>query len=244
MKYYIITGASKGLGKSFLELLNHKNEKIVAISRSFDNALLNDNVRWVPIDLSNIDELLGKLDIIFSDIKTDEIESITLINNAAGVGKPGDISISSPQDIQKVINLNFTSASILIGEFLKRYNDFPFKKNIINISSGAASRIISGLSLYCSTKASLNMLTKVVAEEQRTKKYPAKIFAISPGMIETDMQKKLRDTNEASFRNKKIFLEAKKDGIVRSPIEAAKLILSCLDNAIEIGEIVHINDLL
>ena len=244
MRYYIITGASKGLGKSFLELLNNENEKIIAVSRSFDEALLNDNVKWIPIDLSSIDELSGKLGILFSNINLEDAVSITLINNAASTGAIGDISASTPQDIKKVVNLNFSSPSILISEFLKRYNDIDVKKNIINISSGAASRVISGLSLYCSTKSSLNMLTRVVADEQKNKKYPAKIIAISPGMIETDMQKKLREADNGSFENKKIFIEAKKEGIVRQPLEAARVILSCLEKPIKNGEILHINDLL
>ncbi len=96
------------------------------------------------------------------------------------------------------------------------------KRNIINISTGAATRPIEEMSLYCSSKSALNMLTKIIALENPS----IKTMGISPGMIETNMQVKLR--SNGTLKNQSIYKEAKENGRVRASSFVAKEIITFL----------------
>jgi NAD(P)-dependent dehydrogenase (short-subunit alcohol dehydrogenase family) len=61
---------------------------------------------------------------------------------------------------------------------------------VINISSGAAHNPLEGWSAYCSAKAGLAMLTSAIALECADA--GVRVFGLSPGVIDTDMQAAVR----------------------------------------------------
>src|SRR5690625_5748465 len=85
----------------------------------------------------------------------------------------------------------------------------------VNITSGAANRPIYGWSAYCSTKALINRYTETVALEQHTLKTENKVFAFSPGVMDTNMQAEIRSTDSASFKDVEQFIQYKKDDQLR-----------------------------
>jgi benzil reductase ((S)-benzoin forming) len=73
----------------------------------------------------------------------------------------------------------------------------------MNISSGAALRPIQSWGTYCQSKAAIDMLTKIINEEHPN----IKAYSIYPGVVDTEMQKKIRDTDIEKFPLKDIFVE-------------------------------------
>jgi NAD(P)-dependent dehydrogenase (short-subunit alcohol dehydrogenase family) len=61
---------------------------------------------------------------------------------------------------------------------------------IIDVSSGAAHRPMEGWGAYCSAKAGLAMLTEAIELESGTS--AIRVFGLSPGVIDTDMQVAVR----------------------------------------------------
>src|SRR5699024_12219854 len=70
-----------------------------------------------------------------------------------------------------------------------------------NISSGAADRPMYGWSAYCSSKASIDMYTKTLALEQKALGTNHKVFAFSPGIMDTEMQEKIHSSIRKQLAN-------------------------------------------
>ena len=66
---------------------------------------------------------------------------------------------------------------------------------IINISSGAALRPIHSWGTYCQSKAGIDMLTNIINEEHPE----IRALSVYPGIVNTDMQLKIRSTNLEEF---------------------------------------------
>src|SRR5690606_7318256 len=88
MNVFIITGASRGLGNSIAKKQVGKNNYLFCISRKSDINLISYakekqcNLDFFEFDLSNVYEINKLMNSIFDKLKSIEIDSISLINNA------------------------------------------------------------------------------------------------------------------------------------------------------------------
>lgn len=211
MNYYFITGSSKGLGKALVELLiQDENNFIYGYSRSGE--YIHDRFSHIEIDLSDSHQLID-----FSFPVLNNAEKIVLINNA---GMVGDINHVGNIDNQKIIdsyNLNLITPTILINNFINSYGKNNSEKIILNISSGAGRTPIDGWSVYCSTKAGVDMFSQVLNEEITLDKLNLKVLSLAPGIIDTDMQDEIREAEKIGFSNVERFINYKKDGELTDP---------------------------
>ena len=88
---------------------------------------------------------------------------------------------------------------------------------LVNISSGAATTPYEHWGPYCASKAAVDMLTEVTALEGH-----ARAYAVSPGLIDTDMQAELRRTD---FPGRDRFVRAKEAEAFNSPAWVARHLL-------------------
>ena len=182
----IITGTGSGIGKGIAKLLLQKNYLVYGYSRN--NQIKNQNFRFKKIDLSKITSVLN--------LELPEINSkkVLLINNAATIGEIVPLDLKNDTDIITEYNLNLIAPTILCRKFIAKYS--KVEKLIINISSGAANNSIESWSTYCATKAALDMLSKVISDESHPK---LTTFSIHPGIVNTNMQKKIRGAKYKHF---------------------------------------------
>lgn len=242
MKVLIITGGSKGIGKSLVNKYHKEGYLVHSIARSKIKNI--DGVFHHAFDLSDSTGAAIKLKEIVTNIDLNTISNITLINNAGSLGEISNIENNNTDSIQKTIALNLSTPLVLSGLFINVLKNFSFRKNIINISSGAAIKPYEGWSVYCSSKAGLDMATKTIASEQSTALNPTKINAIYPGVVETGMQVKIRDTTQANFKNVQRFIDLKKeDKLFSTEFVAAKIFNLDVNNRLENGAIVDIRNL-
>ena len=106
--------------------------------------------------------------------------------------------------------------NFLIGAF--RHN----RKVFVNISSGAADRAIEHWGLYCSSKAFMKMYFSVLAEEFKNSEN-SNFFSIDPGVLDTEMQQHIRQSN---FPEQKYFRSLQHDNKLISTNDAAFKILT------------------
>jgi benzil reductase ((S)-benzoin forming) len=96
------------------------------------------------------------------------------------------------------------------------------QSRVTTISSGASLRAISGWSAYCVAKAGLDMWAKCLALEGAENNISA--ISVAPGIVDTDMQKTIRSSNENDFPDHKTFVELHNDGqLVQPKLVAEKL---------------------
>ena len=183
-KNVIITGTSSGIGFELVKLFSEKNHNVLAISRN-NNALRTLNLAGVmPIDLDLTEsEDYNSLDKYLSSFKNIDI----LINNAGYlINKP--FEETTLKDFQEVYSTNVFSVAMLTKKIIGFMSE---SSNVVNISSVGGvqgSMKFAGLSAYSSSKAALNILTEMLAEEYKDRKIHFNSLAL--GSVETKMLKK------------------------------------------------------
>ena len=218
----IITGGNKGLGLGLANEYHKNGYRVISISRTKKDKLYFEE--QYQCDLSKIDIIESTLIEIFSHFDKNNTTLITLINNAGDLGTVNTIENLAPININYTINVNLTAPLILSSIFIKLTKQWKCKKQIFNISSGAAINPYEGWSLYCSSKAGIDMMTKVISKEQKDLKNGVSIVSIYPGIVDTDMQTKVRNTPKENFKSVQRFIDFHKHGELLSPKDVANKI--------------------
>lgn len=202
----VITGASRGIGRSIACALANEGYDIAAIARSVDSEgieMLRQDVeqagsQFFPVGLDvsctschsevvkNILERYGRID--------------ALINSAGVVPlQLNDVLDMTEESYERVININlkgpvFFSQKIAremiwLKQQITSYNPF-----IIFITSISAVRSSVNRAEYCISKSGLSMAATVFADRLSDEGIP--VYEIRPGIISTDMSAKLKDKYE------------------------------------------------
>jgi benzil reductase ((S)-benzoin forming) len=216
---YIITGANRGLGKGFVDvLMKNQDNFVISISRSISEEQRQYSAErffFLKMDLAQ-DDITEKLSQLKGKINN---EAVVFINNASIIEPIAKIETLNETDIEKTLSVNIKATLLMTSFLLKNYakNDLTF----VNISSGAAKRAISNWSLYCSSKAYMEMFFNTAESE-----YPDhRFFNINPGVMDTGMQKSIRENDFPDAEN---FKDLQKEGKLKLPIDVAKEILETI----------------
>ncbi|MDV7187313.1 SDR family NAD(P)-dependent oxidoreductase [Lutibacter sp. TH_r2] len=221
-KIVIITGGSKGLGLGLAKEYHKQGYRIISISRSKIERLYS--IEQYQCDLSKFENIEPILNEIFLHIDSENTENITLINNAGYLGEVNTIENIIASDINYALSVNLIAPLILTSQFIKHTKNWTSKKQIFNISSGAAVSAYESWAKYCSSKAGLDMMTKVVSKEQEDNLNGVSIVSIYPGVVDTDMQAELRNTPKKQFKKLDKFKDLHEKGQLYSPSYVAKKI--------------------
>lgn len=240
MNTIIITGGSKGIGKALAEKYATENYKVYSLSRSIVDL---QNVTQISVDLSNLQETTKTFTMLFEEILKEEVSSITLINNAGRLGTISTLENIDAEDIAKTMQLNTTTPLVLSSLFIKLSEDIKGKRQIINISSGAAQSPYEGWSIYCTSKAAIDMMTKTIAAEQNDKENGVKCVSMYPGVVDTNMQTHIRNTDKTDFKNLDRFIELKETNQLFTTKFVAETIFKVdIENTLNSGDIVDIRN--
>ncbi|MDF2669929.1 MAG: short-chain dehydrogenase/reductase [Paenibacillus sp.] len=255
MRLVIVTGASQGLGEAIVRsLLGQAHTRIAAISRTENQALLeeavadsagsNSKLDWYKCNLVHTELLEPLMDRIFETINITEYDAVYLINNAGIVQPIAPAERCSAEETARNVQLNLIAPMVLTSAFIRHTSACQGDKAVLNISSGAGRSPYEGWSSYCSSKAGLDMFTRCVGAEQKNESYPVRVLSIAPGVVDTPMQKVIRDTDPEDFVHLGRFLELNETGQLVSPDDAASKLLQALTNTeLAAGSILDVRNL-
>jgi len=250
MNYYIITGASRGLGRAITENLLSKDNHLFCISRRINEDIVTEaglkdcKIDYFEYDFNFIEEIDMLIATIFERINFSKAQSICLINNAAMLEPVKPVGKYPSFEIISNMNVNLIAPMLLISEFIKRTEEVNCDKKIVNISSGAAKKPYYGWGCYCSAKAALDMFTGCVGKEQNNTPNPVKIISFNPGVMDTDMQNIIRLSTEEDFEQVERFRKLKEEGKLQSPDFVAKKLLELIhNNEIKSGMLYDVSEL-
>ncbi|MBQ8623779.1 MAG: SDR family oxidoreductase [Oscillospiraceae bacterium] len=194
MKVALVTGSSRGIGAATAKMLAKAGYK-VAVNYKSNDAAAEDVVKCIigfggeaksfRADISSPEEV-GQM---FADIANAFGEVDVLVNNA-GISHIGLLQDMSDEEILSLTQVNLLGAIYCSKEAIK---PMIAKKEgvIINISSmwgevGASCEVV-----YSACKAGLIGFTKALAKEVGPS--GIRVNCVSPGVINTDMNRELND---------------------------------------------------
>lgn len=196
-KNVIVTGATRGIGKAIALKLASKGANIVIGYRSSD-----DEAQKVKemIEAMGVKALMAKGDVSDAEYAKEivtlcknELGSVDILINNAGITKDGLIMRMKEEDFTSVIDVNlkgtFNCSKEAAVVMLRQKSG-----KIINMSSVVGIMGNAGQVNYSASKAGVLGLTKSLAKELGSRGIT--VNAVAPGFIETDMTAELSDANK------------------------------------------------
>ena len=195
-KNVLITGGSKGIGRSIVDEFLQKNYNVYSISRSNPNV---NHINFHPI----IGDLLDSLFVQDLSKKIEDLKIDILVNNA-GFNIVNDFHEISDFEKNQILNLNLY-IPITLCQIVLRNMVCQNYGRIINISSiwGTVSR--SKRVMYSVSKSGLNGLSKSIAVEYGNKNILSN--SVSPGFTQTELTKNTNTPKEIEEISDKIPLK-------------------------------------
>jgi short-subunit dehydrogenase len=192
----LITGASRGIGKSTALAFAKAGIDLVLIGRSQQTLAetvaevesLGGKAQSFAVDLAAVERVKAELAAIVDQVPID-----ILVNNA-GMAYTGDLLTTSLADWQQVMQLNLTSVFQCIQAVLPSMRERQ-TGTIINIASIAGYQAFPGWGAYNVSKAGLIALSKTLAAEERD--HGIRVVTLCPGSVNTPLWD--TDTVQANF---------------------------------------------
>jgi uncharacterized protein len=207
MSFALITGASKGIGKSMAFELAAKGYDLALVARSQDllkqaaeeiKAEHNVQVHFLALDLSSPTSAQE----VFNWTKQNNFDISILVNNA-GYGLSGAFQSYSLDQHVNMLQVNCTTLVQLTYLFLPQLKQQK-QAYILNISSSSAYQAVPYLSLYAASKALVLQFSRGLRHELR--KTSVSITCISPGATDTEFNTRAQVGAKAMKAAKKIIM--------------------------------------
>ncbi|MBQ8269843.1 MAG: 3-oxoacyl-ACP reductase FabG [Bacteroidaceae bacterium] len=237
MKYALVTGGSRGLGRAVCIKLAQQGIPVIINYQS--NAEAAEEVKEIitsnggiaellPFNVSDkesVDEALEKWEIEHPD------DYISILVNNAGIRQDNLMIFLKDEQWDNVINVSlngffYVTRRVLKNMMTKRYG------RIINMASLSGIKGMPGQTNYSAAKAALIGATKALAQEVAARKVT--VNAVAPGFITTDMTKELDEDTLKKLVPMQRF---------GKPEEVASLVsfLASEDSSYITGEVISIN---
>jgi len=183
----LVTGASRGIGRSIALKLASEGAFVIATATSEGGAsatveaieALGGKGSAVKLDVSRGDEV----EALFQAIMTEHGRLDILVNNA-GITKDGLLLRMKEEEWDMVLDTNLKGAFLCMKAAAKVMTKARYGR-IVNISSVVGEMGNPGQLNYCASKAGMFGMTKSAARELAKRNVTTN--AIAPGFIETDM---------------------------------------------------------
>lgn len=200
MKFALVTGASRGIGRAisiklaeqgYHILINYRNNDEEALKTAALVEQKNVKAQVLKFDVSSKEDVDTVLGTWIENNKEDTIE--VLVNNA-GIREDALMIWMTDDQWQRVLGSSldafyFVTRHVLNGMLANRYG------RIVNVVSLSGIKGMPGQTNYSAAKAGVIGATKALAQEVARR--GVTVNAVAPGFIRTDMT---QDLNEAELK--------------------------------------------
>uniref|UniRef100_A0A0N5AE63 L-xylulose reductase n=1 Tax=Syphacia muris TaxID=451379 RepID=A0A0N5AE63_9BILA len=188
----LVTGANRGIGKAIVIALAKLKANVVAFGRNKQQ-------------LEELSKQFPNVSTVICDV-TDSAEKIKLslkpfqpfhyLVNNAGIVILEDFVNLTEEALTKQFQVNVRGPLIISQIVVSEMIEHGIHGSIVNISSQSSMKPLQAHTAYCSTKAALDMATKVMAKELG--KYSIRVNCVNPTVVMTEMGKQVwSDENKA-----------------------------------------------
>lgn len=176
----IITGTRKGIGRYLAEQYLHEGDVVYGCSRRICD-IEHPNYHHTRLDVSDETEVVSFVRNVYKNHKHIDV----LINNA-GCASMNHFLLTPYDTAKKVFNTNFFGTFLMCREVAK-YMVKAKTGRIVNYSTVAVALNLHGELVYSASKAAIEQLTRVLADE--IGESGITVNAVGPTPIDTDLIK-------------------------------------------------------
>jgi NAD(P)-dependent dehydrogenase (short-subunit alcohol dehydrogenase family) len=180
------------------------------------------------MDLGQVREAVERFEIWLAQVEPGGLDRVALINNAALLPTVVPLSELEGPELTQTIRVGLEAPMALTGAFLRVTEHWPCDRRVLNVSSGLGRRPMASQAAYCAVKAGMDHFTRCVALEEALRERGARVCSLAPGVIDTDMQVHLRESNPMTFPDLGSFKLLKEHGALSTPEQAAAKVLARL----------------
>lgn len=187
----LITGGSRGLGKSMaLKLAEHGNDVVLtyrsnkAEAEAVVDAIkkLGRRATALPLDVGKASTFAAFADQLRAVLKDQwQRDRFDYLVNNAGIGVHANFAETTEAQFDELVSIHLKGAFFLTQTLLPLIADGG---RIVNISSGLARFALPGYSAYAAMKGAIEVLTRYLAKELGPRRIA--VNTLAPGAIETD----------------------------------------------------------
>lgn len=223
MAVIIVTGASRGIGSKIASFLLKAptGNKVIVTARTAQP--LEELKKLAPERVSIVTGDIADPKVAERAVQTaiqDYGELSGLVLNHGTLEPVKRICELSVEEVQQAFLVNFSSGVYLAALAIPHLRET--KGRIVITSSGAATNGYQGWGAYGATKAAQNHLAQTLAVEEPD----ITTIAVRPGMVDTDMQKAIREQHAANMNpeDMKKFTGAYESGQLVKPEDCGHVI--------------------
>ncbi len=190
MKRYLITGASRGIGRAIAESLAAPDIKLFLHGR--DTVALAEVCKAVKSRCAGVVSLIHDLAMetgVSNLIEEVGAEPLDLLVNNAGIAVVKPFAEITSVEWQQTVGVNVTAPFLLTQHFAPRMRP---GSSIVNVLSIAAKTGYANWSAYCMSKFALEGFSQAVREELRDHKI--RVINVYPAATDTDIWNKVAGT--------------------------------------------------
>ncbi|MDH4060443.1 MAG: SDR family NAD(P)-dependent oxidoreductase [Aquincola sp.] len=224
---YIVTGASRGLGRAIATQLAASGATVLGLSRQAPPAEFE---QWT-CNLADPLPVAVRLGVWLGAFEPGRFSAAVLINNAAMLADPRPLADVDLEELSATTRVGLEAPLLLSAAFLRATRGWTGQRRVLHISSGLGRRAMASQGPYCAVKAGLDHLARAQALEEAQQPNGAKVCSLAPGVVDTDMQIQLRGADPQGFPDRDAFVQMKTSGRLDSPSTAAGKVIAYLTRA-------------
>lgn len=187
-QFFIVAGASSGIGESITLSLNESGASVVAVARDGERLhKLQQKAKFperVYLEEKDLAANLEALPLFVKQLREKYCKFRGLIFSA-GLGEIRPLSASSHAELQRVFDINYFAPMLMLKGFVDRRNNVGNGAAAVMLSSAAAVHFDRGHTAYSGSKAALSASCVCVAKEVATA--GVRVNCVLPSDIATPM---------------------------------------------------------
>ncbi|GAB97585.1 NAD(P)-dependent dehydrogenase (short-subunit alcohol dehydrogenase family) [Kineosphaera limosa] len=173
----LVTGGASGIGAAVAEELQRRGARVAVLDLDPTQVVASDRLRGWTCDVADT----TSVNVAVAEA-AEHFGGLDIVVNNAGIGAAGGIDDNTPQEWQRVFDVNVIGIRRVVGAALPHLLRSPAAA-IVNVGSIAATQGLPQRALYSATKGAVHALTRAMACDLLDE--GVRVNAVSPGTADT-----------------------------------------------------------